>query len=374
VTGAASSATDARRGAGPSGGPSALAAARARVAGIDGLTQVASVNFKIGAMMVPTSFRLPMRRSEFYNTEPGVVVIGQLVERIGEEIVTGTEATGYTAYRAGQKYHEVWNQGVFAPAFPPPRTSLSGWSGVTRGGDTITFDVPPYSDGQGRAGWSSPTPTILYRDGVEVGRTDGSRWATVDVPAGEAAYRLELHGKRGAPFARSTRTTAVWTFRSAHVDRANVGALPLWAVRLTPESDASGVVRTPGVHNVAISVTPQPGAVVGRLRPIIVAASFDDGSTWTPVPVGDGRLYIRPPGPLGRGWSSAEGLRVASRDRRQHRRPDHNPRLPVRRPVGDAPAPLDPYLSPGQPPRKPTERRLSVSCCRANASSDSGRN
>jgi len=246
------------------------------------------------------SFHLPFTRTEYYNTDPGVESAGDFWERSDDDVVTHTEATSYTQYRADRTYHEEWNSGVFAPSLAAPY-SFDGWQGVTRAADSIGIDVPLYTDGAGHPGESqtSNTSATLFRDGVKIGGTDGTRFGSIDVAPSDASYRLELHAERGAPFTLSTKTTIVWTFRSGHVDGTTPIALPLWSIRFTPELDRYNTAPGNGGYPVPVFVTPQPGAHTGTLVGLTVEASFDDGATWTPSQLHDNIAVVRHPGGAG---------------------------------------------------------------------------
>jgi hypothetical protein len=248
-------------------------------------------------------FQLPFSRTEYYNTE--AEFIGQFAATAADGMATGTEGNAYTRYNAGQTYRERWNTAVFAPTVPA--LSLSGWAGVVRNGNRFWLDVPMYGDGAGRGGYSEVTASgaTLFRDGVKVGETDGTRFTSIDVPAGEAAYRLEMHSERDA--ALSTRTDIAWTFRSGQT--GGQVPLPLWTVGFSPNVDLYNAVRGGVVHAVPVPVTPQPGAAVGAPASLTVEASFSDGATWRRVPVVGGAAKI--PHPSGDGFVS---LRATAAD------------------------------------------------------------
>jgi len=234
-------------------------------------------------------FQLPFTRTEYYNTD--AKFISQFADTAADGSSTGAESSSYTRYNAGQTYRERWNTAVFAPTVPA--LSLSGWGGVVRNGNRVLLDMSMYGDGTGRGGYSSVTASsaTLFRDGVEVGATDGTRLTSIDVPAGEAAYRLEMHSERDAVL--STKTDIAWTFRSGQTSAQT--ALPLWMVRVSPNVDRYNSVRGGVVHTVPVMVTPQPNAAVGSPSRLVVEASFDDGATWRKVPVVGGAAKIPPP-------------------------------------------------------------------------------
>ena len=247
-------------------------------------------------------FRLPFSRTEFYNSDPGVGSTSQFQEEFGEVLTASTASVPGIEYRAGRPYREQWNGGVFTPSLPAE--SLNMWDGVLRAADTIEVDVPMYGDGAGHPGGTvaDTFSAALLRDGTTIGSSDAARWATFDVPPGEASYRLVLRAERGEPFALSTRTETAWTFRSGHVDSDTPVALPLWTIGFRPRADKNNSTPAGGVETVPMSVTPQPGSAAGELIGRTVEASFDDGATWQPVRIKGDTVLV--PQPKGRGFVS----------------------------------------------------------------------
>jgi hypothetical protein len=231
---------------------------------------------------------VPSTRTEYVNADPGVQRAAAVVESVSDDVGALTQADTYVAYQAGRTYDQRWNRGVFGPRLGTP----AGYrEGVTRTGDRITVGVARFGDGEGRPGDSATAArtTALYRDGELVAGADG----TVDVPAGAAAYRLELNIERGAPFELSTKTRAVWTFQSGHVDGQT--ALPLWDIRFTPDLDRYNAVPSGRTCAVPVTVTAQAGSSPGRLGPVTVEVSFDDGATWRATPLHNGAILVAHP-------------------------------------------------------------------------------
>jgi subtilisin family serine protease len=242
-------------------------------------------------------FRLPFTRIEYYNTGTGLASAGDFQEWFGEDQLSVVMESSPTEYRAGRTYHERWNRGVFTPGLPPTE---SFWMGARRTGDTIGLDLPDFGDGDGRSGTSASDSRslTLFRDGVKVGDGGGE----ISVAPDDAPYRLELHTRRGAPFALSTKIDTAWTFRSAHVDPATPVRLALWAIRFAPPLDEYNTAPANGILSVPVVVAAQPGADPGTLTSRTVEASFDDGATWKPVRLKDGAALV--PHPAGGGFVS----------------------------------------------------------------------
>jgi hypothetical protein len=204
-------------------------------------------------------------------------------------------------YRAGRRYSESFNHPVFG---------VSGPTSLSRRGDEITADLWLFGDRAGHLGDSvvEKARTALFRDGVPVGETAMAGVGRFTVPAGPAEYRLEVEGVRSAdvsPF--STAVSGTWTFRSDTTDQAR--PLPLTVVRFTPELDDNGAAPAGRVLPVPLVVEQQEGADNGRVGRVDVEVSFDDGATWTKVPVAHHTALVRS-GPAGT-WAS---LRVSTTD------------------------------------------------------------
>ncbi len=256
------------------------------------------------------SFHLPFQRMEYYNTDAGVGSYGELYESSADTLVAYTASAQYVEYRANRQHRERWNGAVFTPALAAPN-SFAGWSGVTRTGDSINVDVPTYGDGAGHvcvAPARAATAT-LFRNGVRIGELDASQPATFTVPAGAGAYRLVLRSEHPDPNALSRTTTAVWTFRSEHVDAASV-MLPLWTVRLAPALDLNNTAPAGQLLAVPVILVAQAGARTGQLVQRSVEASLDGGTTWTTVRLTGNTAFVHTPT-----GSGTVALRVHAADR-----------------------------------------------------------
>ncbi|WP_433328363.1 S8 family serine peptidase [Spirillospora sp. CA-294931] len=258
-----------------------------------------------------TGFRLPVTRTEFHNVD-GLVWKGHFRQYgvVDGAVTDETElAGGPVEHAPGGRYEEEWNGPVFGPGLPGP----GGW--VERGGDQITARIPLFSDaGTDRAGFSEVASgrTALYRDGTLVGERPAAGPATFDVPAADAAYRLEAEATRSGVSRFSTRTRTVWTFRSQHTDGWR--SLPLSAVRFAPPGlDDQGAAPGDAPVEIPVTVQRQRGAPPGEAARLGVEASFDDGRTWQRLtPSGSGAAYkVTVPQPPGATFVS---LRATSAD------------------------------------------------------------
>jgi len=236
----------------------------------------------------------PSSAIHYYTTDGGVEWRSALGEFTDEDGQVGGLSTPYTHYEP-RPYSQTWNQAVFGPVLAAPvHGEWNRWVGVVRDGNTISVDLPLYSDGAGHIGFGGDSGnTVLYRDGAKVGEVGSGGEGDFTVPAGDAAYRLEVHSERGTPHTLSTRTDATWTFRSAHVD--DWAALALWAVRYTPKLGEQNTAPAGCAFTIPMTVSAQPGAQTGRLREVTVEVSYDDGATWTRAKMTGGAAVVQHP-------------------------------------------------------------------------------
>ncbi|QFZ24116.1 peptidase S8 [Saccharothrix syringae] len=210
--------------------------------------------------------------------------------------------------RPGRTYRERFNDPVFGPSLP-----ATPFPYLARIGDTVDFSLPLFGDGRGNGGQSlvSSARTRLLRDGVEVGRTDYPGRVRTTVPPGAATYRVETEAVRAPGVSEFTsQVRGAWTFRSDTAPGDRYAPLPLTVVRFAPALDASGTAPAGRVLRVPLVVEQQEGAANGRVDRLRVEASFDDGRTWSAVPVAGRTALVR--NPAGAGYAS---LRVSGSDR-----------------------------------------------------------
>jgi hypothetical protein len=186
-------------------------------------------------------------------------------------------------YEPGKTYKESWLRGVFGPRFMTPRTTPVGTvtHGVIRRGDR--FDATPALFADSTPGhlhdFRAPGGSAkLYRDGELISDSPlRNMILAAQLPQEESVYRLE--SVVDAPFSDvSTKVSAAWTFRSAHV--AGTAHLPVMAVRLAPQLDDRN--RAPAITGfpVPLTVERQPGAPDASLSTLTAEVSHDDGASW----------------------------------------------------------------------------------------------
>ncbi|MFF3840386.1 serine protease [Streptomyces sp. NPDC001930] len=200
------------------------------------------------------------------------------------------------AVRAGATTSHTFDNAVFGPALD---TAPGARPAGVRDGDRIALDIPLLADGEGHVP-SAPrfhsATTTLHRDGVLIGTSQGGPGrATFSTTPGRASYRLTATATRGEDTATRGRVTAAWTFTSAAA--SGPAALPLSTVRFAPALDLDGTA--PAGTPVRVPVTVQGVAAGTGVRSLTVSLSTDNGTTWTRVPVVNGRAGFRTPGPGG---------------------------------------------------------------------------
>ncbi len=143
--------------------------------------------------------------------------------------------------------------------------------GSSRAGDVLRLRVPALVDADGHYEHlgTNEVDATLWRDGTVLAELpDG--WQDVTTTPGNAAYRLRVttaHG--GEDWTLGTRTDTSWTFRSAAA-----GDLPLLTVNYEPRRDG-----------VALDFN-------AKLRTLRVDVSTNDGASWRPATVRDGKAFV----------------------------------------------------------------------------------
>ncbi|MDX3521150.1 S8 family peptidase [Streptomyces scabiei] len=232
----------------------------------------------------------------------------------GEPTWDSTQAGVPRTYAAGKVHTQRFNVGVFGPSLPSgPLSAVLDRPEAVRVGDTFTAYVPLFSDGVGNLGTSEHTKakSSLHADGRKIfavkAPLDGDSYT---VPAGRRTYKLAVDVSRDpARFAVSTRTTATWTFASAHVSGDTPERLPLTVVRYTPSLSTASTAKAGTTLTVPFRL--QGAATEATtLRKLAFTVSYDDGRTWQKTTAVNGRLLkLRSPAEPG-----PVSLRVALTD------------------------------------------------------------
>lgn len=187
---------------------------------------------------------------------------------------------------AGSSSTEQWNMGPFGPSFASSPDLPQVW--CTRVGDQLNFSVPQFSDQTpNHFGFSATTSQVarLLMNGKPYGSAD-TEFGIYTVPPAGATFTYSLTEKRDvSPF--STEVDSSWTFPSGHVGASPVG-LAMTALRFAPALDQFN--RAPGGQEfkLPLFLQAQFGNTLPQTRRVTVDVSYDDGKTWTRVPVTGG--------------------------------------------------------------------------------------
>ncbi|MFE2632650.1 S8 family serine peptidase [Streptomyces sp. NPDC059374] len=227
-------------------------------------------------------------RVEYVSAEAGTqwqhAVQYRVVETTDQPLQGGMHDDPHT-YRPRQRTSEQWFGAVVRPSIP-----RGGHQPSVRRGNAMSIYVPEFNDGSShwsfaeRGGFgdtSADTATaVLYRDGKQLARSEDGAWGDFEVPAGEAAYRLDLTTRRvSEQWQFATGTDTSWTFRSGA--SAEPARLPLLQLDYDVPVDAQNTVGRSRTHNVGLSVRMQDGMATPRGVALKVEASYDDGRTWS---------------------------------------------------------------------------------------------
>ncbi|SES34991.1 Subtilase family protein [Streptomyces sp. yr375] len=237
-----------------------------------------------------TDYVLPNGIKWFYQASQ----LGPLDEE-GDPTWENTQVSAPTAYAAGRTYTQRFNIGVFGPSLPSgPLPTGDDRPGAVRTGDAFAAYLPLFSDGVGNQGTSDHTKATssLYADGKKIFAVNDelNGGDSYPLPADKRTYKLAVDVSRSpAQSAVSTRTTATWTFTSAHVSGNTPKQLPLTVVRYTPALSTASTTKAG--TTLTIPFTLQGAATkVTTLRKLAFTVSYDDGKTWKKTTAVNGNL------------------------------------------------------------------------------------
>ncbi|MGP4027016.1 PA domain-containing protein [Actinomadura sp. 3N407] len=210
-------------------------------------------------------------------------------------------ATGDSTYRPGYRGERAWFKAPIGGAVPQ-------LDPITRHGDLIRLHVGLADAGGNFANAvTSPFPNgfatdfrIYWNDRL-VAKTAGPPRGVLRTVPGDAEYRIEYDFLNKSAWARlSPMTKTAWTFRSAHT--TDVTLLPLLQIAYDADVDLRNRSRS---GKLKLDIRHQDGSTT-PLERLSLETSFDDGVTWTSVPVKDGVAHIKGKGPV--------SLRVVAED------------------------------------------------------------
>ncbi|MFF9812331.1 S8 family serine peptidase [Streptomyces sp. NPDC014006] len=259
----------------------------------------------------------PAERTDYVSTGPG---------QLWHESVTAAdgaleERSGLVAYRGGTRPELNW----FRPVWHPWLGTGLGW-GQQRTGSRLQFNTPGWGDsGPDHTGfgdvWSEDSgmsqTTSVYLDGTLVDQGRGSAAYVWDAPADEHEYTVVTETALDADrWGRATRGRSEWTFRSAATPGDRQTFLPLINLSYDVGTDLTGDVRGGGRVPVGLSASYVEGAPgAGTLGGGRLEVSYDDGKTWSQVPLDGSGASWRGALTVPRGAASLS-LRAFARDDR----------------------------------------------------------
>ncbi|MFD9701788.1 S8 family serine peptidase [Lentzea sp. NPDC059081] len=187
----------------------------------------------------------------------------------------------FERYGAGRTHERTFAAPVIGPVM-----YNDGEPSLTRTGNEVVVSLPLFGDREGNQGYSGVTSarTDLHRDGKIVGHSDAAGYGVFTVPPGPGAFRAHAEATRSAGISEfGTRVAVDWTFRSDTTSGQR--RLPMSVVRFTPALDGTGSAPANRPLAVPLVTDRQPGADTPPLHHFRVEASYDDGASWTGVPV-----------------------------------------------------------------------------------------
>lgn len=225
---------------------------------------------------------VPGRRIDLYSGGPDLEWATELATDRGYEIDYFGDAGRH--YVPGRSQAKHWGRAALGPFARPHHGYGRLWAAVGE------FS----SSASGQVGWTEPVPGIeaeatLFRDGEPVGTNHELGGGTFDVPSDDAAtYELAVRATRAVPWsALATEVDARWTFRGPFTE-----FVPAAAPNLRVSGGFDLLNRAPADRAFPLRVQVESGdGSTPTITEIGLAASFDDGATWTPL-----RLSARPDG------------------------------------------------------------------------------
>ncbi|MEX0170902.1 S8 family serine peptidase [Streptomyces sp. LMG1-1-1.1] len=227
----------------------------------------------------------PTERTEYVSTGTG--------QRWHESVDLGDsleERGGTPSYRGGSRVDLDW----FGPVWHPWLGTGLGW-GQQRTGNDLRFNTPGWGDsGTDHTGFgnvwgddSMTQYTEVYVNGVRVDRKKSSGAYAWDAPAEEAAYKVVTDTTLDpARWRLGTKGHSEWTFRSAETPGDRVTYLPLLNLAFDVDTDLHGDLRAGSRIPIGISASYVRGAAAtGTLTTATLDVSYDEGTTWTKIPL-----------------------------------------------------------------------------------------
>jgi hypothetical protein len=259
---------------------------------------------------VPTSFALPIRRTEYFSTDGDVQWQKYLYTT--RKAADGTVSAlsihqSLFTHRTPGRSRDQWTAAVFGPGLQYVPASFPFTSrGLTRNGDQLKLMPSLLSDNTGRESYAPGRGTLtVSKDGTVI-RAVPATAAYVQVPGDPGTLQVTATQARTDPDVVASSVAVTWTFPSAHTTAAE--NLPVSVIRFTPPLDAGNTAPS-GWPLFAVPFTVDHQGTAGVSTSASVQVSYDDGTTWSAAPVirkGDrGVVLLRHP--TGHGYVSLQG-------------------------------------------------------------------
>jgi hypothetical protein len=196
-----------------------------------------------------------------------------------------------TSYQAGSRHTESWYKAGLRPGLVTDQTTGLKYAPAAREGNSIWSNFASWADTEpghfSRQGFLDLGSTELLADGTSLGRYGYYGQGFWDVPAAATNFELvyDLFRWQRGDYKWESPTTAEtrWKWKSSAVDAGK--PLPL----LFPDYDLAVDLndRAARVPVFPITITAESGNWYkpGRITTARVWTSYDDGSTWTQIPV-----------------------------------------------------------------------------------------
>jgi subtilisin family serine protease len=214
---------------------------------------------------------LPTERTEYFYSNESIPWISRLSS--GPDTVFLLE-TYPVVRKPNTEVTTTWNDPPYGPAQVQ----------ATRTGNRLQLTAPLFGDWTGHQGAIEDTTHLdLYRNGEKLDGVDSHTVGTNVDPA-LATYRLEVTGNQKL-FGLSSQVQGSWTFDSQRIDDTTLVSLPLISARFRPQLNAQGQAIRGTVLPVPVWLEQFGKQGPVTVRNLTVEASFDDGLTWTAVPL-----------------------------------------------------------------------------------------
>ncbi|MGW2049653.1 S8 family peptidase [Streptomyces sp. NPDC001858] len=221
---------------------------------------------------------LPSRRVDYFSAHEGASWDTVFIQAsmMDPEVRGQTFVSVPHSYKGGTVVEERWNNGVQAMGFSPVDMRTH------RDGDVMTWIMNDAANGNLDRSATTTTGSQrtweLRRNGEPVPHAGDQ--AEVPADAAPADYRLTFRQQRDlAPGSSiSTDLRAEWRFRSQTTSQQQ--ALPLYAVRMSPELDEWNRAKSGRSFDIPVQIQRPVGAAQTPIRTFTTEVSYDEGKTW----------------------------------------------------------------------------------------------